>query len=188
MYFQYDPVVYWNQRKDPSSADEFYTNAHTSYIRKFLKPTDFVLDFGPGKGRTFSAYYDNQRVVGVDISYRYCADVIDQARLKNLQYEHIITYKANRIPVFLREQVFDVAVFCEVLLHVPYAHIETLLAQAGDISKGLTIITWEAETTPQNLAPHCFNHNYRKLFEKLGMKVHDRTKFRQQTFYHVKTK
>jgi len=187
MSSEYKPLEYWSKRMEPSSADEVYTNAHCAFLRKYIRPESLVLDYGPGIGRVFQAYHAGQRVIGIDISPLYVSRVIDAAKRRDLIYDHILTYTHSRIPTYLNGYWFDCIVFSEVLLHVPYAAFRTLLRQAQSIARRVLIITWESKDTPQNLAPHCFNHKYMEVFEEQGVKVTDCVPFRDQTFYALET-
>lgn len=187
MSSEYKPLEYWSRRTEPSSADEVYTNAHCAFLRKYIRPDSLVLDYGPGIGRVFQAYHAGQRVIGIDISPLYVSRVIDAAKRRGLIYDHILTYTHSRIPTYLNGYLFDAIVFSEVLLHVPYAALKTLLRQAQNVSRKMLIITWEGEGSYPNLAPHCFNHKYREIFEEQGLKMLDWVQFRDQTFYALGT-
>ena len=177
----YDEVRYWNARENPNSSDS--SRADHDYLRKHLKGTASVLDFGPGVGRTFDVY-NGQIVCGYDITSQYEGKAIERADLLGMDYHPISAKEIEKLP--FSHEVFDAAVCCEVLHHQRPENIEFIMRDLLRVSGKVIVVAAHnpdvAFDTRINQS-HCYNHDYRGICERNGWGVTEMEQTENQLFF-----
>ena len=162
----YDEVKYWNSRKNPNSASEKSTKKHISFIRKYIQDNKYILDFGPGVGRTFSAYENlNVKVEGYDISNKYAKQVMLKSKSLNMDFNLTIGNEIKDLPY--EDNTFDCSVAISVLIHQKPNHIISVMKELVRVSKRVIVVSWyEPVRSFANLNKivnsneYCFNYDY----------------------------
>ena len=187
----YDEIQYWNKRRYPSnlnmSAD--MTLRHIQYIKSHVNGLSKVLDFGPGIGRTFSAYEHVGLVEGYDISELYADQAKEAAKGYGFQYLHrTIPIHLDRLPY--EDDEFNVAVASEVLLHQTPMNILKIMGELVRIAERVVVISWQEDKTffsqPGNKTEgmnHCFHYDYEGLCRDNGWKVYDVERKDRQIYF-----
>ncbi len=162
----YNEVRYWNARKNPNSSES--PKSDVDYLRKHLKGTVSVLDFGPGVGRTFDAY-NGQTVYGYDITPQYTKSARRKAAELGIPYIPFFVEKIKGLP--FAAKFVEVAVCCEVLHHQRPENIEFIMKDLLRVSnKVIAVAAHDPDTAfdTQVTQSHCYNHDYRGICERNG--------------------
>ncbi len=170
----YDPDQYWEARGGhsylaytESPAYRHYRDAQFEFFRKLiaeLQPSR-LLDFGCGSGKLFPLW---TTVPHVD-AYDRARSQIEIARAEALRVRAANPYRVmhcltpGRAETPYDDDCFDLVVAAEVLLHVVPADIDALVAELHRVCHGHLALIVPAPF--DNPAPHCFDHDYAKLFQ-----------------------
>ena len=117
--------------------------------------------------------------MGVDVVNTYKTRWLNAAKQMNVSEHKNATIDGLN---FTKE--FDVGVLSKVCLHVEPNEIDLLIKKMNNACERLIITTAVA----QNLASHCFNHDYKAIFKKHGMVVLNQSTFETQIYYHIQCK
>ena len=101
-------------------------------------------------------------------------DFVESMRYKCLRNTNILPdyWDGNELPYNNNE--FDLVISFSVLLHVEPDKIEHILKEHARVcNRYIFIATYLGGLNPNALAPHCFEHDYRSIFEKLNLKIED---------------
>lgn len=188
----YDEFIYWNRREEPSSAPEDYNIEHLSYIKKHLDGMKYILDFGPGTGRTLSAYENVKSVVGCDISTLYSEKVLDESKKYSFEFQLDHTEKPDDLSYQNKE--FDAVVSCTVFLH---CRPEKIIGQMKELirvgKKVITVSKYDEEMEFDIVDEVCkdkcrynFNYNYYKICEDNNWEVLDPLVYKRHLFFVYK--
>lgn len=155
----YNEIEYWRRRKHPNNPDG-NPESDVSYLRKHLGDVGFVLDYGPGVGRTFEVY-DWHTVVGYDITDLYYDRAMAKAMSVGFTYVPVVVKKIDRMP--FPDNTFEAAVACEVLHHIRPENIRMVISDLRRVADKVIVITAYTENKPfdvQTTLSHCYNHPY----------------------------
>lgn len=177
--FVYDEYDYWNTRLHPSSRDVEYIDANLEYISKCVLGAERLLDFGPGVGRTFSAYQGVSYVEGYDISTVYKERAIERASKLELTFVHTINTSGDPTYIPYDDKWFDVVVASNTLLHQKPENIVSIMKELIRISKKVVVITAAGFSG----TPHCFYHDYLKICLEQKWIIYDIEYFKKQIFF-----
>ena len=179
----YNPEKYWHERGAnyiaPGEESEKPEVENLEIIlRDLLSPVDLeglgILEVGSGYGRIYNELLpiiNNKRYDKEAISFTMC-DFVESMRYKCLRNTDILPdyWDGNELPY--NDNEFDLVISFSVLLHVPPENIEQVLKEHARVcNKYLFIATYFGGL--DRLAEHCFEHNYKNLFEKLNLKIED---------------
>jgi len=188
----YDEFNYWNKRVEPSSAPEDYHIEHLSYIKKHLDGMKYILDFGPGVGRTFSVYENIERVVGCDISTLYSERVIDESKKYSFEFQLDHTETPDNLPY--QDKEFDAVISCAVFLH---CRPEKIIGQMKELirvgKKVITVSKYDEKMKFDIVDIMCedkhkcnFIYNYYKICEDNNWEVLDPFVYKRHLFFVYK--
>lgn len=185
----YDPVAYWNSRRNPNSRKGESSDAvaaDVSYIRHALGNGSRILELGPGVGRTFAAYQPGARIVTLDIAQSYQDRLASAALANKLELDsHYLDNPDGAFP--FKDEAFDKGVASQVLLHVPPKTIRHTLSELARVCREVIVITRYSHgraTRSRFNAGHVFNHDYFSLLSSLGCSLHDLIK-RDNKLYFI---
>ena len=164
---------FWSRRKDPS-APQAYTNAHIhiDYIKKHLQDCRYIMDFGVGIGRTFSAYENVEMVEGFDITDLREKELMKEAKKYSFNFNFTVEKTLGNYN-FYKDQQFDAAVVAEVFLHIAPEDIDIVIQDLMRISKKIIVVTWMQKNLGYTEGHKCFHHNYKKICERNGFIMSD---------------
>jgi len=175
----YDEYKYWSTRLYPTSRDAEYIDANLEYISKCVLGAERLLDFGPGIGRTFSAYQGVGYVEGYDISTIYKERAIERASKLGLTF--VLTINTSGDPTYIPydDKWFDVVIASDTLLHQKPENIVFIMKELIRISKKVVVIT----ATGISSSPHCFYHDYLEICRAQKWTMHTIEYFKEQIFF-----
>ena len=161
----YDPITYWNKRKDPNSdagREIGRVSFDTNYIRRNTASVDSVLELGPGIGRTFSSYDPGMQITTLDITRNYQEELARVARSAGLGLQqYFLADPREKYP--FPDQEFDVGVSFQVFIHQPADIFEHSFAEMARVCKKVIVSVGAhcntAKSQPHS-APHVFRHDY----------------------------
>lgn len=162
---KYDPVAYWNSRKNPNSSDVAPAWIH-DYIRPFAKGVDRAFELGPGVGRTFDIYDRGAHIVTLDLSKQYAERL--RARAEAIGLELTQNFLLNPEDIFPFEDCeFRLGVCAQVLMHVLPEHIVHSMKELSRICDRTVVVAgvndeWSVRPS------HCFNHDYLGICKTIG--------------------
>ena len=175
----FNEYKYWNTRLHPTSQDDEYTDTHLKYISKHILGAERLLDFGPGIGRTLSAYKGIGYVEGYDVSTRYKKYALKRASELGLPFIYTINTSGDLTYIPYEDKWFDVVVACTVLLHQKPENIIFVMKELIRISKKVIVITWMGVTT----ASYSFSHDYFEICKEQGWIMSNIKYFKSQIFF-----
>lgn len=175
-----DKVVfdYWeekaaNEGMDPAVTirDHYFHNLEIDRIRRFLRPTDTVLDIGCGNGYATTKYAGCvERVVGVD----YAPQMIEAAKKRLIGEPESIRSKtafqvgdARKLP--FEDETFSCAVMQRCLINIPDRdqQVQAVIEAGRTLQRGGLLVLGEV-----TLQGHERINKYRKMFGLEKLKVH----------------
>ncbi|HUG00759.1 MAG TPA: class I SAM-dependent methyltransferase [Longimicrobiales bacterium] len=173
----YDPLVYWNRRKNPNSASPALTQAHIDYVRKHVAGCRRILDFGPGVGRIIPAYRDLESIEGYDISSAYEDRLLQAASEHSIDFNLRIERNMERLPY--EDARFDASVSVSVLLHQTPNHITGVMRELARVADKVIIVShFDAESDFDRISgvrhkgqQYCFNYDYYEICRSNGWRV-----------------
>ena len=180
----YNPEHYWHKRGvDYQASGEALEAVEVVNLKNiiwhFTDDDVLFLEVGSGYGRIYkellfplgtlkinTAIEENKRN-----NYTMC-DFVESMRYNCLR-------NTGRLPDYwdgktlpYPDKQFDFVISFSVLLHVPPDMIENVFAEHVRVCKKYVFIaTYNGGL--DNLAPHCFEHDYKKLFEAHDLKIID---------------
>lgn len=165
----YSPQRYWNQRGKNYPVGIGNIKGDLEHLGNWLNEIGpaSILDVGSGWGRVFLAL--NQYGL-VDPSMYFMVDFAESMR-KNCYARTRIrpdSWDGKKLPY--PDNTFDMVLSIEVMLHVPPADIDLFLKEHIRVAtRWVYIIT--AGIIWKKPAPHCFHHDYLKLFATQGLRL-----------------
>jgi len=179
----YDPEKYWHERGanyvapgEDAEAPEVQ-NLQEIIADKLLYITN-VLEIGSGYGRIYNEVHpplNSDIIISKATKFTMC-DFVESMRYKCLRNTNILPdyWDGNELPY--NDNEFGFVISFSVLLHVLPDNIEQVLKEHVRVSnKHVFIATYAGGL--DRLAPHCFEHDYKGLFEKLDLKIEDEKHF-----------
>ena len=173
--FTYEEVKFWNSKKIPIPKRELTekeVNMPVNFIKENLVGCKKVLDFGPGKGRTFGAYEEIETVRAYDISDTWKSYVFNSVKKYNIKnFDLIISKKIESLPY--KDNEFDAVVVSLVLLHQRPQYIINVMSELVRVSKKVIAISYYSKlkdfilpgTILDNSKAKKHNYNYKKICE-----------------------
>ena len=154
-----DPKRYWDKRwkirLDEKEDGEYYQRLFAG-ISRILEDNgcDNVLEIGCGQAR----FRELPGYLGVDFSL----EALRRNKLEAFLYADI----TKGIP--LPDKCFDAAMSTAVLMHIPEGRIKKATSEISRVTKKCIILM--ESRLPSN-QPHCFLHDYEKLFRDFPGKL-----------------
>lgn len=182
---QYSPESYWHKRgADYQASGEVLEAPEIENLEKiankFIVINSMFLEVGSGYGRIYNALKRQLRLTRTEqgkhnisdkMPYTMC-DFVESMRYNCLRNTGRLPDYWNGITLPYPDKQFDFVISFSVLLHVPPADIETVFAEHVRVCKKYFFIaTYNGGL--DKLAPHCFEHDYKSLFEKHDLKITD---------------
>jgi SAM-dependent methyltransferase len=176
----YEEKEYWDKRANPNSASEVITTCHLVFVEGQLGNAEYIIDFGPGVGRTFPAYKNVKKVVGWDITRQYAIKAIEESKKYDFDFDFHCSDEIGNTPY--RSKFFDAAVCVSVLLHQRPHNILKMMNELKRVAKKAIVITAFDRNAPWDVpceeekeySKHCFNYNYFDICKENGWKMHDK--------------
>ena len=173
----YNPENYWHKRgADYQASGEALEVPEVENLKKLMALSDSrnitintALEVGSGYGRIFKELI----IAGIFQPQHYgMCDFVESMRYNCLR-------NTGKLPIYwdgktlpYDDDQFDLVISFSVFLHVPPDMIEPVFAEHIRVCKKYFFIaTYNGGL--DRLAPHCFEHDYRKLFEKHDLKIID---------------
>ena len=176
---KYDYKIYWTQegkryftnysKLDESTIRRY--DAQANLIIKFLSDLEFssVCEAGCGFGRITKKIINKFNIP----KDRYLAFDLSQDQINNA-HELVgdrAQFTVSTINNLNTNQKYDLVLASEVLMHIPHEHIESNISKLVDISSKYVVnIDWK-ETDSRKSSFVNFAHDYKKLYEDLGLSV-----------------
>ena len=173
----YNPEDYWHKRgADYQASGEALEAVEVENLKKLIKPIYILnkrmefLEVGSGYGRIYNELEDSNIYFPLG-NYSMC-DFVESMRYNCLRNTDILPDYWNGKTLPYPDKQFDFVISFSVLLHVPPSDIEDVFAEHIRVcKKHFFIATYNSGL--DHLAPHCFEHDYKKLFEKHDLKIID---------------
>lgn len=163
--YKYDEVRFWSKKERISNSE--LENMYEVMINDFIENDKKVLDFGCGKGRTFKLY-DGKKVTGFDITEFHKENFVTS----NMEsFDFVLGDGSNKLP--FKDNEFDSVVCLVVLLHIQPKKVANLMKELARVGKKVFVGTYHSKKKVA-LAPHCFNHNYKKLLKDNDLRLIDK--------------
>lgn len=170
----YNPLEYWNNRLQThgtiNTSATRISQIEKDFCEFYISEKATVLDFGCGDGRLFDVYEQKKcDVVGYDIVD--LSKIINK-KLENYTFEWSYIVGKEIKPLKFYENSFDIVACINVLIHILPSDIEMIISDIARIGKNAIFSVWEnVENREIRMDSHCFNHNYRAIFENLGIEI-----------------
>ena len=169
----YNPEQYWHERGmnyvAPGEMDEApeVDNLKNLILEHNLLEVP-ILEVGSGYGRIYKEI-NKMLFITKPLNFNMC-DFVQSMRYKCLREIDILPDKWDGKELPYDNSAFGLVISFSVLLHVPPDNIEQILKEHVRVtSKYIFIATYAGGL--EKLAPHCFEHDYLGMFEKLGLKI-----------------
>lgn len=167
----YDPYEYWNLRKHPNRRPNYNLIKETEkfFLTRYISGEEKLFELGPGDGRLFPLY-QNKSLVTLDLTKNY-KDVLDRKAKKFGIKLSQSWYKDPCRSLPFKDDCFDAAIACQVLIHIPFTQIEHIISELARISSKVLILSGYNSSWPKKqdeVIPksHCFAHDYINLIRK----------------------
>jgi len=161
----YHPHEYWEARGrtylyESHEGDE-ERGRWIETIVKALRP-ESVLEVGAGPGKYLGKHADAPFRVAIDFSASAIGSIPDRLGCD------IANMDAGLMG--FRDLTFDLAFTCAVLVHVPDGQIGRAIDEICRVTRGHVLVMeyWDPERVIGELAPHCFRHDYPRMFAANG--------------------
>lgn len=156
-------------KMDAPTVKRYDTQA--DLIIKFLSDLQFdsVCEAGCGFGRITKRIVEKfniqkEKYLAFDVSQ----DQLNKAR--ELVGDRV-EFQQSSIEELDTARKYDLVLASEVLMHIPLENIESNLAKLASLSSKYVVnIDWR-ETDPKKSSFCCFAHDYKKIYEKMGLKT-----------------
>ncbi len=174
-----DVSEYWKRRgpeyqKELQSQPEYAKSRlkdQEKFVMNILGHYKFnrILEIGCGTGRyteILSSYFRPEKYVAIDISN----EQIETAK-KNVSNKEI-EFQCTKIQDFNSDEKFDLVFASEVLMHIDFESISSVIEKIVSLSTNKIIsIDWFDERRPvREFGGYCFMHDYQTLFHKNNVK------------------
>ena len=167
---KYNEFEYWGNRKHPNTnTNDKLSDEEYVLIDKYSHGD--ILEYGSGVGRCFTAYHDVNSLMCLDITNMYTERAKEQAELLGLNMNHYVVSDNTYLP--FDNQMFDCSFAIKVLQHVVPSKIKEVLRELLRVSKLVVIYN---NVFGDNLANHCFSHNYEGILEQIDAEIIENNK------------
>jgi SAM-dependent methyltransferase len=160
---------YWEIRAGSYWTDDvFGRNIIRAYLAK-LQPRSLI-EIGCGHGELFLIYKDVPNVVGVDWSLK----MIERANLRKARHG-LTNLRIWRHDITQCSPAghYDVALTRTVLMHLPPEAMEKTVRHIVKAADQFLILEYFEPNPLRPLSPHCWLHDYARLFEAQGCELVD---------------
>lgn len=162
----YNSKEYWNSRSEPNKQNN--VDLIEEYLlRKILSCSNKILDFGCGIGRTYK-FYKNKSVTGVDFSSIYEERAKNEAKKQSINYTHLV-HDIYQSELPFSENEFELGIMIKVLLHAKPDELKLILKEMKRVCQKVFFLSYCGND--ENLAEHCFKHDYEEEIKTLGYKI-----------------
>lgn len=182
----YNPAEYWHAKgidyQPSGEMDEGYAESEAPEVENLknlvaqyeLLLTGSALEIGSGYGRIY-----NKLKGMTELKISMC-DFVQSMRYNCLRKTGILPehWDGNELPY--NDSEFDLVISFSVLLHVKPDKIDQVLKEHARVCKRYLFIATHFGGI-ENLAPHCFEHDYKDMFDYLCLKIEDEKFFRDKT-------
>jgi len=170
---------YWKQRgktfDEELENQSFYGKSimrnQEKHVIKILRKNRWkkILEVGCGSGRLtkkIAELPEIEKFVAMDMS----PDLIESAK-KNTRGQ-IIEFQCIDLQNYNSKEKFDLVFSCEVMMHIPHQEIKNIISNIVSLSKQKVILVefFDPEKIGSSLGGYCFVHDYKKIFENVGVK------------------
>ena len=170
---------YWKQRgkkfdeeleKQSCYVKSIMRNQEKNVIKILRKNRwEKILEVGCGSGRLtkkIAELPEIEKFVAMDIS----PDLIENAK-KNTRGQ-TIEFQCIDLQNYNPKEKFDLVFSCEVMMHIPHQEIKNIISKIVSFSKQKVILAefFDPEKIGSSLGGYCFVHDYKKIFENVGVK------------------
>jgi len=170
-FVKYDPNSYWLKRGKSLYSDNPYSRKEyklqMNEVLDYLKTLEFssVLEYGCGYGRYTRLLLQNFKIKSY-VATELSQDSIKEAKKLNREFDNV-EFKIATIKDLNFDEKFNLVLGIEVLQHIKEEEIQTCIDKLVNLSKKHIVnIDSYLDVKPENLARHCFNHNYETLYSK----------------------
>ncbi len=159
-YFQYWTADIYKRtqrikRRQKGIGIQEYVNLLNIHIRELY--TD-VLEVGCGWGR----YIRNYPFCGVDINFN---------RLKKAKKHKSTVIRGDLIYLPFKDKSFEASYTVQALMHIPPIYIKQALQELIRVTQEKILHIEVYSTKKRKMAKHCFNHNWKQLYQDLGVNL-----------------
>jgi len=170
----YIPEKYWHERgANYVAPGEKAEQIEIDNLMEVIVSSPFIknkwLEIGSGYGRLLEIF--RERMSPFRISYSMC-DFVESMRYKCLRNTGKLPDYWDGIELPYNDEEFDLVISFSVLLHVKPDRIEQVLKEHARVCKQYIFIATYFGGLDR-LAEHCFEHDYKSMFEKLNLKIED---------------
>ena len=172
----FDITAYWQQRGKQAMFDLLLPKdqaelAHLACWVERLQPAS-ILDVGSGWGRLL-VFLRGRRYQGI---YS-LVDFVPSMREGCLKAVGVAPTAWDGVRLPYADQSFDLVLAARTILHVPPARVRQYLDEQIRVARRwIYVLTNNIATA----SPHCFNHDYTRLFEEAGLTVKTTTVFHRE--------
>ncbi len=169
----YNPEEYWHERgANYVAPGEDAEKPEVENLKDIIEIYDLsarnIVEVGSGYGRIYEELSSN---MGTSFQFTMC-DFVESMRYKCLRNTDILPDYWDGIELPYNDNEFDLVISFSVLLHVTPDKIEQVLKEHARVcNRYLFIATYFGGL--DRLAQHCFQHDYKMLFENMGLKIED---------------
>ena len=170
----YNPEDYWHKRgADYQASGEALEAIEVENLKKLISQfagfDTLFLEIGSGYGRLYKTLGETTHLCSYPEHYWMC-DFVQSMRYNCLRNTNVLPdYWDGKILPYSDKQ-FDFIISFSVLLHVLPCDIENIITEHVRICRKHFFIATYAGGLDK-LAEHCFEHDYKSLFEKYGLKI-----------------
>jgi len=170
---------YWKQRGkkfgEELEKQSFYVKSimrnQEKHIIKILRKNRWkkILEVGCGSGRLtkkIAELPEIEKFVAMDIS----PDLIENAKKNTLG--QTIEFQCIDLQNYNPKEKFDLVFSCEVMMHIPHQEINNIISRIVSFSNKKVLLAefFDPEKIGSSLGGYCFVHDYKKIFEDVGVK------------------
>ena len=170
-FVKYDPNSYWLKRGKSLYSDNPYSRKEyklqMNEVLDYLKTLEFssVLEYGCGYGRYTRLLLQNFKIKSY-VATELSQDSIKEAKKLSREFDNV-EFKIATIKDLNFDEKFNLVLGIEVLQHIKEEEIQTCIDKLVNLSKKHIVnIDSYLDVKPENLAHHCFNHNYETFYSK----------------------
>ena len=171
----YNPEKYWHERgANYVAPGEDAEKPEVENLKDIIEIYDLsarnIVEVGSGYGRIYEELSSN---MGTSFPFQFTmCDFVESMRYKCLRNTDILPDYWDGLELPYNDNEFDLVISFSVLLHVTPDKIEQVLKEHARVcNRYLFIATYFGGL--DRLAPHCFQHDYKMLFENVGLKIED---------------
>lgn len=161
---------YVNEFRRHNLLKRAYFKVQQEVLMRVIRKQSFcsVLEVGCGFGRIFRKVLNNfdiDKAVGIDISPHQLMNAKEHIG-KRYNYS-LVLGEIGGLP--FKDKSFDLVLAVEVLMHVPFDRIQTVMAELIRVTRKNIIHCDWYRPSPVSINEKDFAHNYLRVYEVLGI-------------------